>query len=99
MIESIFFTKHALKRMAQRNVSAKQISFILGYGKEIHSAGARLVHLRCKDIPESFRKTDKFARLEGVTVVLSITDPVVMTVWRNRRHGIHHIRRKPRRTC
>ncbi|MCA9943104.1 MAG: DUF4258 domain-containing protein [Ardenticatenaceae bacterium] len=99
MIESIIFTKHALKRMAQRNVSAKQISFILGYGKEIHCAGARLVHLRRKDIPNSFRKADNFARLEGVTVVLSITDPVVMTVWRNRRHGMHHIRHKPPYTC
>lgn len=96
MIESIIFTKHARKRMAQRNVSEAQVSFILGYGKEIHCAGARLVHLRRKDIPKSFRKADKFARLEGVTVVLSVTDPVVMTVWRNRHQGTYQIRHKPR---
>lgn len=51
MIDSLIFTKHALKRMAQRNVSTTQISFILEHGTEINCAGARLVHLKCKDIP------------------------------------------------
>ena len=88
----IIFTDHAQQRMAQRNVSAIQISFILEHGEETHCAGARLVHLRRKDIPKPIRKVDRFAQLEGVTVVMSITEPVIMTVWRNRRHGLRRIR-------
>lgn len=96
---TIIYTNHARQRMAQRNVSDRQISFILEHGEEIHCAGARFVHLRRKDIPQPFRKVDDFAQLIGSTVVLSIADPVIMTVWRNRRHGLRHIRHKPRYSC
>jgi len=96
---TFIYTDHARQRMAQRNVSEGQISFILEHGEEIHCAGARLVHLRRKDIPQPFRKVDNFAQLVGCTVVLSIADPVIMTVWRDRRHGLHRIRHKPRYSC
>ena len=98
MIDSLIFTKHALKRMAQRNVSTTEISFILAHGTEINCAGARLVHLKCKDIPKSVCHDDQFARLQGSTVVLSKESPVVMTVWRNRQKGLRHISHKPRHT-
>lgn len=99
MSTNLIITDHARQRMAQRNVSKQQLSFILEHGQETHCAGARLVYLRRKDIPESCRRVDKFARLEGVTVVLSSDSPTVMTLWRNRRHGLRHIRRKPRYSC
>ncbi|MBE2225108.1 MAG: DUF4258 domain-containing protein [Anaerolineae bacterium] len=99
MNSQVVYTHHARQRMAQRNVSEAQISFILEHGEEIHCAGARLVHLRRKDIPEHIRKVDTFARLEGVAVVLSNTDPIILTVWRNRSHSSRHIRHKPRYSC
>ncbi|MCB8922202.1 MAG: DUF4258 domain-containing protein [Ardenticatenaceae bacterium] len=97
--DSFIITNHARRRMAQRNVSEAQISFILSYGEEIHCAGARLVHLRHKDIPQPFRKVNEFTRLIGSTVVMSITEPVIMTVWRNRRRGLRHIHHKPSYSC
>ncbi|HID54526.1 MAG TPA: DUF4258 domain-containing protein [Anaerolineae bacterium] len=99
MSANLVITDHARQRMARRNVSKQQLSFILEHGEETHCAGARLVHLRRKDIPEPLRRVDKFARLEGVTVVLSSDSPTVMTVWRNRRHGLRRIRDKPRYSC
>ncbi|HIP73707.1 MAG TPA: DUF4258 domain-containing protein [Anaerolineae bacterium] len=99
MSANLVITDHARQRMARRNVSKQQLSFILEHGEETHCAGARLVHLRRKDIPEPLRRVDKFARLEGVTVVLSSDSPTVMTVWRNRRHGLRRIRHKPRYSC
>ena len=98
-LEKIEISSHARRRMAQRNVSVRQISFILGYGHAAHCAGAILVTLRHKDIPSELRARDEFARLEGVTVVLSRAAPVVQTVWRNRRNGLRRIRHKPRYTC
>jgi metal-dependent hydrolase (beta-lactamase superfamily II) len=100
MIQETFeFSHHARQRMAQRNVSMDQISFILEHGHADHCAGAILVTLRRKDIPKTLWAKDEFARLEGVTVVLSREVPVVQTVWRNRQHGLRHIRHKPRYTC
>ena len=92
-------TEHARRRMAQRNVSIEQVWFILEHGLEVHRAGAILVTLRRKDIPELFRSKDEFTRLDGATVVLSREAPTIMTIWRNRRHGLRHIRAKPRYSC
>jgi hypothetical protein len=94
-----FITNHARLRMAQRNVSLAQLSFILEHGQEVHCAGAVLITLRRKDIPEELQTQNEFTRLEGVTVVLSREESVVMTVWRNRRQGLRHIRDKPRYSC
>lgn len=99
MPTSLPLTHHARLRMAQRNVSPAQLSFILEHGQEAHCAGAILVTLRRKDIPAELQKQNEFACLEGVTVVLSREEPVVMTVWRNRRQGLRHIRDKPRYNC
>jgi hypothetical protein len=92
-------TDHARLRMAQRNVSFDQLSFILEHGQEVHGAGAILITLRRKDIPLELQMEDEFARLEGVTVVLSREESVILTIWRNRRQGLRHIRDKPRYSC
>ncbi|MBK8989537.1 MAG: DUF4258 domain-containing protein [Chloroflexi bacterium] len=97
--QTIQISPHARLRMAQRNVSDAQVSFILTHGHAVHCAGAILVTLRQKDIPKSERAKDTFACLEGVTVVMNRSAPVVQTVWRNRRHGLRHIRQKPRYSC
>lgn len=95
----INYSNHALQRMAQRNLSHEQTSFILRFGRYYHRAGAVLVHLRRKDIPSDLRANDIFARLEGTTVVLSRENWSVVTVWRNRGKGLQHIRGKPRFDC
>lgn len=96
MNSAFIYTHHAIKRMAQRNVSEKQVAFILTHGYAVHRAGAVLVSLRDKDIPKKLRADDQFARLAGTTVVLSREEPIILTVWRNRDKGLQHIRQKSR---
>ncbi|MCP4420366.1 MAG: DUF4258 domain-containing protein [Chloroflexi bacterium] len=99
MNNQIIYTHHAQKRMAQRNVSEAEVSFILQHGQAVHCAGAILVTCRRKDIPKNKLVSDKFRRLDGVTVVISRDEPTIMTVWRNRKQGLRHIRHKPRYSC
>jgi hypothetical protein len=93
--ERLILTDHVRLRMAQRNVSSGEISYIISHGQEVHRAGAILFILRQRDIPKEERHKAVISRLEGTTVVLSREEPVVLTVWRNRRLGTSHIRRKP----
>lgn len=91
----LMLSDHARRRMAQRNVSERDISYIMGHGQESHCAGARLVTLRQCDISRQARQQATIARLEGVTLVLSRDEPLLLTVWRNRRAATRRIRRKP----
>ena len=88
------FTAHAQQRMVQRNVSIDDIQFILGLGFTTHCAGAVHIHLREKDVPRSLRHNDHLTRLIGVTLVLNRHTDMLITVWRNRKRGLRHIRRK-----
>ena len=87
-------TNHARQRMAQRNLSCKDVAYIIDFGRIVHRSGAVFIHLGRKDIPADDRGNPIIARLEGATVVLSDTESVVLTVWRNREQGLRHIRRK-----
>lgn len=87
-------TEHARRRMAQRNLSCKDIVYAMGHGRVINRAGAVFVHLGRSDIPDEDRAEPSITRLEGVTLVLSAVEPIVLTVWRNREQGLRHIRRK-----
>jgi len=91
----LLLTNHARKRMAQRNLTLEQISYIMRYGQQTHCAGAILLTLRRKDIPETLLKDDTIACLEGTTAVFSREEPLLLTVWRNRQNGMRHIKRKP----
>ncbi len=95
-IVSLTTTTHAELRMAQRNVSLEDIRLVLRYGKYFHRAGALIVYLRAKDIPTKRRHDKRVSQLEGTTVVLSRSDPIILTVYRNREHGLRNIKHKPR---
>ena len=94
MITEFVLTDHARKRMAQRNVSEVDILFILQHGHVTHCAGTIMVACRHKDIPEERLILDQFRRLDGVSIVMNRLEPLVITVWRNRKRGSRHIRRK-----
>lgn len=90
----VTLTAHARQRMAQRNLSCKDIMYTIEHGRIIHRAGAEFVHLGRNDIPDEDRARASVARLEGVTLVMSVTEPIILTVWRNRGRGLRHIRSK-----
>ncbi len=92
--ETLLKSNHARQRMAQRNLSNRDLDFILMVGRRFHRAGVVLIHLCRKDIPARFLRHNQFARLEGTTLVLGRDAPILITVWRNRRGGLRHIQHK-----
>jgi len=92
------FSEHAIRRTVQRNVTPKEVDFIIRHGERLHRAGAVFYYLRECDLKEEQHKDDDITRLIGTAVVLSKDSKTVLTVWRNRKNGLHHIRRKRKRS-
>lgn len=79
--------------MAQRNLSERDVEYVLTYGCREFRGGVEFRYLRKRDIPSQDRT--EFARLEGTAIVVgTVGETDVITVWRNRKHGLRHIRRK-----
>ena len=66
----LIFTPHALYRMSQRNFSEEDVIFIIKYGQLLRRAGAKFFLMRQKDFPKHLRREQKYARLDGATVVV-----------------------------
>lgn len=92
-------THHAHLRMEQRNISAEDVVFILQHGYCLHRAGALFYYLRRCDIPDDKQALSQYARLEGGVVVTNTRAPIIVTVYRNRRHGLRKIKRKVAFDC
>ncbi len=93
------FTSHAEWRMAQRNLSYRDLRFVLQYGEQSHRAGAVFICLRRCDIPNDKHICKQFARLEGTTVVMSRDEQgLIVTAYRNRQAGPRRIKQKRRNT-
>lgn len=79
--------------MAQRNLSERDVEYVLKHGCREFSGGVEFRFLRKRDIPA--QDQSRFARLEGTAVVVASTSKSdVITVWRNRKHGLRRIRHK-----
>ena len=85
---------HAIRRAAQRNVSPKDIEYVLHHGSKFHRAGACFYYLGSKDIPSTDRREDEITRLEGTIVVLDPEQRMVVTIYRDRERGLKDIRKK-----
>jgi hypothetical protein len=92
-------TKHAVQRLAQRNLSQEDVRYVFAHGRRIHSGHALFVCLGRRDIPMSDRHDDARTRLEGTVLVLdAATGRYLTTVYRNRRSGIRDVKRKTKRS-
>lgn len=88
-------TAHAKLRMAQRNLSNEEVSYVLLYGQSWHKAGATITYLREKDMPFADQAEQKLQRLIGAIVVTTTdSDRVILTAYRNRRSGLRNIKHK-----
>ncbi len=87
MEPAMHHTKHAVVRRAQRNLTEQDIEFVFEYGRFIRCAGALHVFLCRRDIPSEKELYQRYARLEGTTLVVNDTGrvPVLITTYRNRR--------------
>ena len=80
MIPNLSITDHAWLRMAQRNFSLTDVTFVVEHGKRYWRAGALHIVLRYKDIPTPEQRA--FGRLDGTVVLLDDVGTVVTTVYR-----------------
>jgi hypothetical protein len=89
---------HADRRLAQRNLSPDDVSYVFAHGRLYHAGKALFVHLGLRDIPPEHRRDNQWRRLEGTILVLDPgTGRHLTTVYRNRRSGSRDIKRKPKR--
>jgi hypothetical protein len=82
-------SRHAMLRMAQRNLDLGDIAIVLKYAKAVYRTGVKFFFLRSKDLPQGHERQLK--RLVGTVVV--VADECISTVYRNSR-ALHKIARK-----
>lgn len=92
-IKEYMVSQHATRRMAQRNLDASDVAFVLKFGRRAHCAGAKFFFLGERDLPTGSEKY--LARLVGAVVVV-IKEKIIATVYRNRK-AISRIKHKPKR--
>jgi hypothetical protein len=79
--------------MAQRNLSERDVEYVLKHGCRVYNGGVEFRFLRKRDIPQ--QDQSEFSRLEGTAVIIGTqSETDVITVWRNRKHGLRRIRHK-----
>lgn len=83
--------------MAQRNLTCRNVEYILRYGRKMRNAGAWLYFLGKKDIPGQDHSHDDITRLEGTGVICNEEEgPVdlkIITAVRNENY-LRKFRRK-----
>ena len=86
---------HASQRLAQRNLSSRDIEYVLSHGRRIRNGKALFICLGRRDIPAADLRHSRLTRLEGTVLVLDpISGSHLTTAYRNRRSGIRDIKRK-----
>ena len=79
-------TKHAILRMAQRNVSLSDLEYVLEHGDRIYRTGITIYILRMRDILQNDRKNYAITRLQGTVVLTAFTQDgrlEIITIYRN----------------
>jgi hypothetical protein len=94
-IHPLEYSRHALQRAAQRNLSLAEIHYVIAFGQRYHRQGALICYLRQRDIPLPDQCEARWARLAGTAVTLTPDGGLVITAWRNRQRGLKRIKRKP----
>jgi hypothetical protein len=82
-------TRHARQRMAQRNLSRKDVGVVIRFGRKIYRTGAAFFFLGRRDLPNGRER--ELERLVGTTIIA--TEGQILTVYRNAR-AIAEIKRK-----
>ncbi|HXG67499.1 MAG TPA: DUF4258 domain-containing protein [Blastocatellia bacterium] len=90
----IRISKHASRRMAQRNLPPGDVETVIRYGHMEHRTGAEFYFLGKRDLPRGLER--RLEHLVGATVVVCRDE--VVTIYRNRR-GLAEIKRKRYHPC
>lgn len=88
----MILSQHASRRMSQRGISPDLLALAMRYATRIHTAGALVLFVRKRDIPETVPAQIK-DRLEGLTIIAEPESHVIITSYRNRK-ALRTIRKK-----
>jgi hypothetical protein len=89
----IQFSEHSLRRLAHRNLSTQDISYVIAHGTKYYGGGVTTYYLRECDLPPRDVRFNTYSRLVG-TAALVASDGTIVTVWRNRKTGLKNIKHK-----
>ena len=87
MISVFHVSQHAVLRMAQRNISLRDLEYVLQYGERVYKTGVTIYILRKRDIPQDDRKKSEITRLEGTVVLTDFSrdgNLEIITTYRNK---------------
>jgi hypothetical protein len=87
MFSTYNLSGHAAIRMAQRNVSHRDLTYVLEYGVRVYRTGITFHILRKRDIPYSDRNKPEITRLEGTVILTGFSQSGIMeiiTMYRNK---------------
>jgi hypothetical protein len=93
-INKFKITKHAARRMAQRNLDLGDVALVLRFGRRIFNAGAKFYFLGSREVAGA--GFPELERLEGTVIVTSHSGSI-LTIYRNRR-ALARIKRLKKRT-
>ena len=82
-------SRHAARRMAQRNLSVGDLALVLRFGRKEHRTGVKFFFMGERDVPPGQER--ELERLVGTTVVAA--DKCILTVYRNEK-ALARIKRK-----
>lgn len=86
---------HAGWRLRRRGLSAEDVAYILRHGACEQVAAATIYYLRAADVAGD--EGARFERLVGTAVITAPDCDRIITVWRNRAHGLRNLRQKRHR--
>jgi len=91
----IQMSRHGWKRCQQRHFCDEDLDFVWIHGQEIHRTGVIFYFLGRRDIPSHLRQNETYRKLEGTTLLVSLTDELI-TAYRNKT-ACREIRKKDKR--
>jgi len=80
-------TQHAVLRMAQRNISIRDLEYVLEHGERVYKTGVTIYALRKRDILQNDRRNSDITRLEGTVVLTGFSQDgrlEIITMYRNK---------------
>ncbi|MBF0302727.1 MAG: DUF4258 domain-containing protein [Desulfamplus sp.] len=87
-------THHAWRRMCGRSVSPDDISSVLMYGRAVYVRGAQIHSIGKQEVKEYKKDGVDLSHAEGIHVVCSPDNQVIITVYRNHDfRNLKHVKR------
>ena len=85
MSQPLIFSRHAMRRMAQRRLTTADVDYVVQHGRRLHTAGVVCCFLGRRELALFADEGGRYDYLEGTTVLLDReTNCTVVTVYRNR---------------